>query len=45
MTPKPDPIVDVALVPRSQIEQLAAAIAELQILLKALQANAKADGR
>jgi hypothetical protein len=37
----PDPIIEVALVPRSQIEQLAAAIAELQVLLATLQAIAK----
>lgn len=42
---KPEPIVDVALVPRSQIEQLAAAIAELQVLLATLKAIAKAEGR
>lgn len=44
MTPKP-PIIEVALVPRSQVEQLAAAIAELQVLLATLQAIAKAEGR
>lgn len=42
---KQNPIIEVALVPRSQVEQLAATIAELQVLLATLQAIANAEGR
>lgn len=42
---KQTPVIDVALVPRSQIDQLAETIAELQVLLATLQAIAKAGGR
>jgi len=41
MTKKPTPVVDVALVPRARLEELAAAIAELQAQLATLQKLAK----